>query len=391
MKSLYASLNREWKSTYFHKTWTSNLYGQDWDRLFLMGKVKNDFCAICGNSELISRYYRVPAYSQYKVQIPYCDDCFNQATGNETSSKMENLFIIPQKDCGIIASIENKIILKHGTVDIPYKSKSVVTDNQCVVSICIETNELKINLLNGKLIKVYNDLDFRCIAKKGNIIYLGGRYQKEIFHSHELFSILNLNNPELPSLRHKEIPIDFKYGKSIDDILIVNNKLTLVDNIEFPKYLFEYDITRPHIPLYTKTIELENNGTYEHIIKGDINKDWLVLFSKTAAMHGKSSFINISGKTTGRLDFHKMTDYYQDRFPEDLLEIDKYDYKDFCLVENNLVILREDGLFILDLNGIISKLNFKKINTVKEKFDKLIKTPCNRILAVKDVDYELIN
>lgn len=81
MKTLYASLGYEWKPTFFHKTWTSNLYGQDWDRLYQMGMVRKDLCAICGNDELISGYYRIPAFSQYKVQIPYCDECFMQATG----------------------------------------------------------------------------------------------------------------------------------------------------------------------------------------------------------------------------------------------------------------------------------------------------------------------
>lgn len=91
MKFLYISIGYEWKPTYFHKTWTSNLYGQDWDKLYQMGLVRKDFCAICGNDELKSGYYRVPAFSQYKVQIPFCDDCFVQATGgNIPSYQMTN-------------------------------------------------------------------------------------------------------------------------------------------------------------------------------------------------------------------------------------------------------------------------------------------------------------
>jgi len=304
---------------------------------------------------------------------------------------MENLFIIPQLGFGIIASVENDEIVKYGTVDIPYKSKSVVSNNFRVVSICLDTKELKIHILRGKLIKSFSQYDFRCIAKKGNVIYLGGMQIKDEFRSRELISILDLEKPDSFSLQNLKVPIDFNYGKSIDDILTVDDKLILVDNIVYPKYLFEYDISEPSKPIHTKTIELRNNGTYEHIIKGEANKDWLILFSATVGMYGSSSYINISGKKSGCLDFQKPANLYRETTPEGLQEDDKYNFKDICLINDNLFILREDGFYFLDLNGTISKSNLIQIETRLEDADKLIKTPCNRILAVNDVDYELIN
>lgn len=302
---------------------------------------------------------------------------------------MENLFIVPQSNYGIIACIENNEIIKYGAVDIPYQSKSVVSDNLLVITICLGKKELKIHTLSGMLLKTFNQVNFRCIAIKGNVVYLGGQNNDKEFGSVELFAIEDLDKFNFP-LRQINIPMDLRFGKSIDDILIVDNKLILVDNVEFPKYLFEYDITEPSKPIHTSTTDLENNGTYEHIIKGDANKNWLILFSKSAGMFGKSTFITIKGKTSERLDFHMTTEYYRNRFPDDLQEDDKYNYRDICLINDNLFVLREDGLYFLDLNGTISKSNLIKIDTTMGNIDKLIKTPCSRIVAVNENNYELI-
>jgi hypothetical protein len=84
-----------------------------------------------------------------------------------------------------------------------------------------------------------------------------------------------------------------KPGKSIDDVLIYNDKLVLVDNIIYPKYLFEYDISDSLAPVATKTIKLPNNGTYEHIYRGSINSRWMALLSGGMGREGSSKYVSV--------------------------------------------------------------------------------------------------
>lgn len=90
-KKLYTALGKEWREELFNHTWLSNFYGQEWDRLYEMGIVENDFCALCGNDELKSGYYRIPSFSNYKVQIPICDECWNER-GYERVAQIQSDF-----------------------------------------------------------------------------------------------------------------------------------------------------------------------------------------------------------------------------------------------------------------------------------------------------------
>ena len=90
-KKLYSALGKEWREELFNHTWLSNFYGQEWDKISELGLLENDFCALCGNDELKSGYYRIPAFSYNKVQIPICDDCWNER-GYERVAQLQSDF-----------------------------------------------------------------------------------------------------------------------------------------------------------------------------------------------------------------------------------------------------------------------------------------------------------
>jgi hypothetical protein len=137
------------------------------------------------------------------------------------------------------------------------------------------------------------------LAIKDDVLYLGGfQVKKESKRSlskvneGELagFFDLGLDEPEWHPL---PLPIDMQAGKSIDDVLVYDDKLVLVDNIMFPKYLFEYDISNPMAPVATKTIDLPNNGTYEHIHRGSINSNWMAILSGGVGRAGSSQYVSV--------------------------------------------------------------------------------------------------
>ena len=298
---------------------------------------------------------------------------------------MPELFIIPQSTNSVIAKVVNGEISIVGSVDVPYKSKNIFTENNLIVSLCYDMKELRIFDIQGKLIFSMGSGSFSAIAGKKNTAYLGGiGYSLGSDQNCEMFSIIDLENMIFEQ-KEIDLPIKVVDGKSIDDILIIENKLILVDNIIYPKYLIEYDISVPNSPEHFKTIKLPNHGTYEHIYKGDINKDWLVLFSTTVGEMGRSHIISVKGKTDGHISTyrpHKVNIYLAHNY-------EKYSYMDICLIDNKLFILRDDGLGFIDLNNKIDNSEFKEIKTnIIAK--SLIKTSNNDLIAINENSYELI-
>ncbi|WP_432220916.1 hypothetical protein ACRASX_08730 [Flavobacterium sp. TMP13] len=204
---------------------------------------------------------------------------------------------------------------------------------------------------------------------------------------------------ETIEIKYKQIdlPIKLIKEKSIDDIVIVDDKLILMDNIVYPKYIFEFDIAISNSPEYLKTIELPMNGAYEHVVKGDGNKDWLIIFSSTFGSIGGSQHISIKGKKDVCLSvndyFNSNNDLIYSIDPDTGVCIEKlgsYSFKDFFLVNDYLYVLRSDCLGYIDLNKTISMENFVRIPTDLTAIDKLIKTTDSRIVGYTNLGYELI-
>ena len=193
-------------------------------------------------------------------------------------------------------------------------------------------------------------------------------------------SIIDMEGSKV-SLKEIEIPIKIVKGKSIDDILIDGNNLILVDNVITPKFLLEYDITNPNNPVHKSTILLNEHGTNEHITKGDISNNWTILLSSTISREASSSHIIVRGKSNGVLsltNFHDSNSYFHDSFI------------DICLIDNLLYITRTKGLYYIDLNKRISNRKIKAIKNYSiYQPDRLIKTPCNKLIVLHEHRYAL--
>ena len=298
---------------------------------------------------------------------------------------MNELFVIPQSPNSLLAKVADGIISIVRTIDIPYNSISKITNNNLIVSLCLELEELRICDISGQLITKKTHSPFKALAVKQNTAYLGGEYDNNDWREQgEMFSIIDLDMAEI-ELKNIDLPVKVIEGKRIDDILVLDNKLILVDDVVFPKYLFEYDISIPNNPVHIRTKDLPSNRPNETIIKGDINKDWLVLFSETSHMGGWSQHISVSGKTYGHLSLYYTWEQKK------LGVINPFFYVDICLAANWLLILTNDGLGYLDLKKSISRYNFKKITTKCLSFEKLIKTSAMDVIGVNENNYELIN
>jgi len=297
-------------------------------------------------------------------------------------------FIIPQEKSSIIAKLENNEIHELGYIDIPFLSRSVITENGYIVSICFGSNpdstRLKIFDINGKQLLCGKEYKYDSIACKKNVVYLGGQYNSK---ESELFALINFSNINF-SIQEVNLPIETSAGKSIDDILILGDTIFLLDNIAYPKYIFQYDISSPDNPIYISTDVMGINGTYEHIEKGDINDDWMVIFSQCVGRGGISQHISITGKKKATLSFY----VYRPGFENKQL-VNKVTEKGICdisLLENYLIVLFEDGVKYLNLNRKIGKNKFTKLikligNTIRDNFAGKIPYKIeNRLLKVFD-------
>ena len=52
---------------------------------------------------------------------------------------MNELIIIPRSEDCIIASLEGEVITEIGKIDIPGNSKSIITKNNLIVSLCFDS------------------------------------------------------------------------------------------------------------------------------------------------------------------------------------------------------------------------------------------------------------
>ena len=65
---------------------------------------------------------------------------------------MNNLFIIPQANNSIIAQIIDGNVNKVGHINISFNSKSVITDNGLIISLCFDAHTANAGTINPLLI-----------------------------------------------------------------------------------------------------------------------------------------------------------------------------------------------------------------------------------------------
>lgn len=305
---------------------------------------------------------------------------------NENLPNKNTMFIIPLNHKSLVCKIENNEIREVGSFPKTKDSKSIIVNDEFICSIdsLITLFDIKGNLL--KVIK--SDFEAISLNSKNKVIYFGGKSSDNRTNAGEIFAILDLGNKDF-KLKNIKIPIDVSYGKAIDDILIMNNKLLLVDDIIYPKYLLEYDITDSKNPKHIATKELENNGTYEHVVKGDLNDNWLVLLSSTVGRGGSFDHIVIEGKTNGHISVHREFQFNRKSKTEGQ---DLVSFNDICLIDNMLYVLVDSTVYSLDINNEISKENLKEIDSKLKSISKIIRAPDMKLILIShDNKYEKMN
>ena len=292
---------------------------------------------------------------------------------NEIDNHKNSIFIIPLRNTSLICKIENNEIRELGYFPKTADSKSIIVNDEFICSIdsLITIFDIKGNLLQ----EIKSDFEATSLNSKNRIVYFGGKSREDETNPGEIFAILDLENKNY-KIKEIKIPIDISYGKAIDDILIHGNQLVLVDNIVYPKYLLQYEITDSKIPKHIKTYELANNGTYEHIVKGDLNENWLVLLSSTIGRLGTADHIVVNGNRKNHI----------------ISTVDRESFNDICLIDNTLYVLANTTAYSLDLNNNISIEQMKKVDSKLNSINKIIRGPNNEtILISKDNRYQKIN
>ncbi len=278
--------------------------------------------------------------------------------------------IIPQQNYGLIVEIsDEQDITVISKIEIPYNTISKIVDNKTVVTLDKNNQQLLLHNINGSFIESIDVPFGLAMNVKGNIVYIGGNAREG-----EVCYMLDLSVKE-HSLTNINLPVPMAWGKAVDDILILGNKMLLIDNIVYPKYTFEYDISVPNKPVWVETIELPHHRAYENIIKGDINENWMIYLSTSSSgWTGDEAHITIEGKYNNIISSSKK---------ESILDI--------CLVNDKLYVLTDIGLGYFDLNKAEIELDDIIFIEHQNVADRIIKIDDRKLLLVSPYDYELLD
>lgn len=287
------------------------------------------------------------------------------------------LTIIPQLDCGLITEISENTVKTITKIDIPYNSISKISGNT-VATLDKDNKKIILYSIDGTYLKSIAVPFGMAMNIKDSVVYVGGNAR-----TGEVCYLIDISKED-PTLENINLPVQMGWGKAVDDILIVGNKMMLIDDIAYPKYTFEYDISNPNEPVWVKTIELPDSRPYEHIIKGDMNDDWMIYLSTSSSGYsGDACHISIEGKRDIVLS----------------VEGDKYNdenrpyfwYKDICLLEDRLYVLTDIGLGYYDLT--LQNIDTEDIIFIKHKTvaDRIINVDETRLLLISKYDHELLD
>ena len=268
----------------------------------------------------------------------------------------KKIIVIPQKEQGLVVNIEaDNTITLITKIEIPYKSISHITDNKKIVTLDQKKKELLFYTYEGQHITSIPLPFGRTMNVRGNIVYVGGNSREG-----EVLYMIDASLDEY-SIKNLELPEAMARGKAIDDIVFLENKMYLIDNIVSPKYTFVYDIENPAEPKWLETISLSSYPN-EHIHKGDVNKDWLVYFSRSSTRDRRDYyFITIKGKERISLSaryYYKEGCYRDFTYnPNDILGYLRF--IEIFIIKNILYVLTDIGLVFCDLSRLSSRYTVK--------------------------------
>jgi len=279
------------------------------------------------------------------------------------------LTIIPQQSHGLIAEVIAGTIKPVNELDIPYNSISKIINNETIVTLNKENKQLLFHTIDGSFIKSM-DVPFGIAMNvKESVVYVGGHARDG-----EVCYMVDLNSKD-QALQNIKLPVPMAWGKAVDDILIVGNKMLLIDNIVYPKFTFEYDIATPSKPVWVETIRLPQGRAYENIIKGDMNQEWIIYLSTSSSgWTGDEAHITIEGKYSNTINSSK-----------------KESIVDICLIGDALYALTDVGLGVFELSK--ERLDANDIVFVEHKIiaDRIIKVDASTLLLVSKYGYELLD
>ncbi len=143
-------------------------------------------------------------------------------------------------------------------------------------------------------LKLYRKIDLptdytvKTTALYKGILFVTGNLGENIFGFYDTRS----ERPQFVPLR---VPAEVKQ-KMFDDLIVDGNTLLAVDNVVWPKWLVLFDISRPKDPKTLKVVELME-GVNEHIEKGVVGNNYLVLFAENSTKGGRRQALQIYSKS----------------------------------------------------------------------------------------------
>lgn len=302
------------------------------------------------------------------------------------------IFLLPKGKIMMTAKIENNAIKLLKETKFPSKRRYSIGENGYVACIDSENELLIIGQINfDGQVEHFVQIPFpkviyprSILIYKDNIIIGGFKHapiSQENYYSSELLVSYSIKDMKFIPI---EIPIQ-TYDKSIDDLLVDENRIIAVDNIVFPKYLIECDFSDPNNPSFIKLHNLPNNGTYEHISKGALNKNYIALLSSSGGMYGNGNHINIFKKGNYSeyailSQWNSVETYYKNK-------IKKYYWNDIMIskIYNMLLISASEygvGIYKI-IPDLINDKNFDETKSIvyhnewSKKLIKILHVPNN--------------
>lgn len=280
---------------------------------------------------------------------------------------INKLTIIPQQNYGLVTEVLENQVTPIAQINIPYNSINKIINNETIVTLDKENKQLLFHTIDGNFIKSLDVPFGMAMNVKESVVYIGGNAR-----SGEVCYMVDLDSQD-QVLQNIDLPVPMAWGKAVDDILIVGNKMMLIDDIVYPKFTFEYDISTPNKPIWVNTLDLPHGKVNEHIIKGAMNEDWMIYLS--------SSF---SGYTSFKTH-HIIIEGKQD------ITISSNTIMDICLIKDTLYTLTDVGLGYFDLTK--PDISLESIVFIKHELvaDRIIKIDNTRLLLTSKHHYKLLD
>jgi hypothetical protein len=116
-----------------------------------------------------------------------------------------------------------------------------------------------------------------------------------------------------------------------------------------------------------------------------------MLFSSTVGMGGSYQHITLIGKGENQKKHNCLTFCVEKSlFGEGDKSKMCYRVLDTCIIKDKLIILRENGLFFIDLVNNVSEKNLVQIDNNEKEYNKIIKINNENCIILNEKKYELL-